>query len=131
MARSMMLDELSILIAAVPFDASAGDYKQAILEDNALGKPTFSSREKSWRHLAQLYTLDREKALFAALAQLAHAEPNSLPLLALVCAFCRDVQLRQSFVLIDRLGLGASLSRPDMESHIEQGFPGRYSPKMR
>lgn len=131
MARSMMLDELSILVAAVPVDASAGDYKHAILEDNALGKPTFSSREKSWRHLAQLYTLDREKALFAALAQLAHAEPNSLPLLALVCAFCRDVQLRQSFVLIDRLAVGASLSRPDMESHIEQGFPGRYSPKMR
>jgi hypothetical protein len=131
MARSMMLDELSILVSSLPEDASVAAYKQAILEDNVLGKPTFSSREKSWRHLAQLYTLDRDKALFAALAQLAHAEPNSLPLLALVCAFCRDAQLRQSFEFIDRLALGASLSRPDMELHIEQGFPGRFSPKMK
>jgi len=131
MARSMMLDELSTLISAVPAEASAGDYKQAVLDENTLGKPTFSSREKSWRHLVQLYALDRQKALFAALAQLAQAEPTSLPLLALVCAFCRDAQLRQSFVLIDRLPLGASLSRPDMETHIEHGFPGRFSPKMR
>jgi hypothetical protein len=131
MARSMMLDELSIIVSSLPEDASVAAYKQAILEDNVLGKPTFSSREKSWRHLAQLYTLDRDKALFAALAQLAHAEPNSLPLLALVCAFCRDAQLRQSFEFIDRLALGASLSRLDMESHIEHGFPGRFSPKMK
>jgi hypothetical protein len=131
MARSMMLDELRILTAAVPSDASVGDYKEAILANNALGKPTFSSREKSWRHLAQLYTLDRERALFAALAQLAHAEPNGLPLLALVCAFCRDAQLRQTFEFIDRLVLGAALSRLDMEQHIEHGFPGRFSPKMK
>ncbi len=131
MARSMMLDELSILVSMAAVDASVGDYKQAVLDDNALGKPTFSSRRKSWRHLTELYTLDRDKSLFAAMAQLAHAEPRSLPLMALAGAFCRDAQLRQSFVLIDRLALGAPLSRPDMESHIERGFPGRFSPKMR
>ena len=131
MARSMMLDEMTALTSTVPVEASLENYRQAILEDNTLGKPTYSSRQKSYRHLFELYGLDPSKALFAALRHLGKAEPTSLPLLALVCTFCRDAQLRQSFSMVDRLFAGEKLSRIDMETHLEEGFPDRFSEKMK
>jgi hypothetical protein len=131
MARSMMLTELSILLRAVPSEAKPPDYKRAILSDNVLGKPTFSSRDKSYKHLAQLYTLDPNFALFRALRRLAADDPASLPLIAMTCTFCRDAQLRHSFALIEQLNAGAVLPRERMEEHLEAGFPGRFSSAMK
>jgi hypothetical protein len=131
MARSMMRDELTALLSAAPLDASTSQYKAAILEDNVLGKPTFASREKSYRHLVELYSLDPGRALFRVLRQLANEEPASLPLLAMTCSFCRDAQLRHSFDLIDSLKTGEALPRERMEQHLEAGFPGRFSPAMK
>ncbi len=131
MARSMMLEELNLLAANAPIEASLEDFRKAVLEENVLGKSTYSSRLKSLRHLTQLYGLDREMALFAALRYLGHAEPSALPLVALVCAFCRDPQLRQSFALVDRLQSGTRYSRLEMESHLEKCFPERFSGKMK
>jgi hypothetical protein len=131
LARSMMLTELTLLTRALPVDAALGDYRRAILDDNVLGKPTYSSREKSFRHLKQLYSLDPARTLFRLLRQLAADEAAGLPLLALTCAFCRDPQLRHSFTLIDTLPPGETVTRQRMEDHLETGFPGRFSPVMR
>ena len=103
---SMMFDELSALVRALPMTATSGDYKTAIVNDNALGKPTFASREKSYRHLVQLYGLDPLLALFRLLRRLGAEDPASLPLIALTCVFCRDPQLRHSFTLVDQLKPG-------------------------
>jgi hypothetical protein len=131
MARSMMLEELNLLAGHAPLEATLEDFRKAVLEENVLGKSTYSSRAKSLRHLTQLYGLDREMALFAALRYLGRAEPSALPLVALVCAFCRDPQLRQSFALVDRLPPGTCYSRLEMESHLEKCFPERFSVKMK
>jgi hypothetical protein len=56
---------------------------------------------------------------------------DSLPQLCLVCAFARDPQLRYSFDLIRTLHLGDVLARSEMEQHLENGFPDRFSPAMK
>lgn len=131
MARSMMLAELTDLVAALPVDATVADYRRAVVDENALGKPTSSSREKSLRHLLELYTLNAGAALFRMMRQLAEDDPASLPLLAVTLAACRDPQLRHSFDMIRALAPGEVLSRQRMEAHLELGFPGRFSPAMK
>jgi len=123
----MMLPELRMLLAAVPSGAGRTDYRTAIVDDNVLGKPTFSSRRKAEKHLYELFGLDPALVLFRVLRRFAAEDANSLPLLALTCAFCRDAQMRASFELIEDLKPGEVLSRERMETHVEAAFPERYS----
>lgn len=131
MARSMMLEELGLLFDAVPPAATRLDYQRAIVDENALGKPTAASRDKSYRHMVELYGLDKSTALFRALRQLAAQDPASIPLMGMVVTFCRDPQLRCSFDLIDKLNPGEVLTRERMEHHLEAGFPARFSAAMK
>jgi hypothetical protein len=131
MARSMMLTELSALFAALPPDADPGAYREAIVTENRLGKPTASSRTKTLSHLVELYGLDPAQLLFRSLRQLASESPRELPLLAMLCAYARDPQLRHSFEMIGALAEGEVLPRERMEQHFEEGFPGRFSKVMK
>lgn len=131
MARSMMLTELTELCRSMPSEAVPLDYRKNIEEDNLLGKPTFGSRQRSYRHLVQLYGLNPDLTLFRVLRRFASEEPESIPLMGMVCAFCRDPQLRQSFDLIDSLKPGEVLPRVRMEAHLETSFPGLYSKAMK
>ncbi len=131
LSRSMMLPEITTLTELLPPDASGPDYPDAVIDKNVLGKPTASSQEKSLRHLIALYGLDPKYALFRVLRQLVADDPESTPLIGMVCTFCRDIQLRASFSLVDQLSVGEVLSRERMESHLEDAFPGRYGPAMR
>ena len=127
MARSMMLDEIAALSKNLPVDTALEDYKKVILEDNVLGKPTYSSRQKSLRHLVQLYSLNPSFALFRIFRTLTETDISSLPLLAVICSFCRDPQLRTSFTLIESLREGEVFPREKMESCLEEAYPNRYS----
>jgi len=131
MSRSMMLPELGLLLGATTADAGRAEYRAAIVDDNILGKPTYSSRRKAEKHLYELYGLDPSFALFRVLRRFAAEDSDSLPLLALTCAFCRDAQLRASFPLIENLKQGEVLSRERMEAHLEAAFPEHYSPAMK
>ncbi len=131
MARSMMLTDIRVLLSSIPSAATRGQYKTAIVEENALGKPTFSSRDKSYRHLTELYGLDRDLTLFRVFRELSDVDATSVPLMAMTCTFCRDLQLRHSFELIERLRVGETLTREQMEEHIEVGFPNRFSRAMK
>lgn len=130
-ARSMMLTELQAVLSETPPSARPTEIEQAIVERNILDKPTLSSRRKSLRHLQELYGLDLAQALFRVLREFSVRDRASIPLLALVCAYARDPQLRQSFELIHRLRVGDVLPRETMEAHLEAGFPGRFSPAMK
>lgn len=131
MARSMMLTELKRICETLPPDAGRSDYRAAIEQDNILGKSTFSSRKKSFAHLSELYTLEPRRTLFRLLRQFAKEDPAGLPLIGMVCAFCRDPQLRRSFALVERLKPGEILSRERMELHLEKCFPHRYTSVMK
>ena len=126
-ARSMMFREFRALILAMPLAVARDDFARAVVEENALEKPTLSSRKKSLRHLMELYGMDPSKALFRVLWDLGHADLDSLPQLCLVCAYARDPQLCHSFELLRTLRLGEVLARVDMEQHLENGFPDRFS----
>ena len=101
-ARSMMFLEMRALVCAMPLDVSRDDFTRAIVEENALNKPTQSSRKKSLRHLVELYGMERSQVLFRVFWEFSHADLDSLPQLCLVCCYSRDPQLRQSFELIRR-----------------------------
>jgi hypothetical protein len=130
-ARSMMFLEMRALVQAMPLSVTKDDFTKAIIDENVLEKPTLSSRKKSLRHLVELYGLDTSKALFRVLWNFGHADFDSLPQLCLVCAYARDPQLRHSFELVRTLRLGEVLERAAMEQHLENGFPGRFSPAMK
>ena len=53
-SRTMMLAELSAVLANVPQGSSAADYREAILERNVLSKTTDSTRRESLRRLREL-----------------------------------------------------------------------------
>jgi len=131
MSRSMMFDELGILENRLPASAVRADYKTAIEDNNILGKPTLSSRQKSYRHLIELYGLDPGYALFRGLRTIGIADGPSLPLIAATCVYCRDPQLRASFELLQSISEGQEITRPEMERCLEDNFPGRYSPAMK
>lgn len=131
MARSMMFEEIQILQESLPLEAKKDDFKRAIVEENILGKPTQSSREKSCHHLTELYGMDPELALFRVLRTLGKADRNSFPLMASTCVYARDPQLRASFDLIASKRDGQEIPRVEMEEHLEASFPGRFSPAMK
>jgi len=130
-ARSMMFLEMRALIYHMPLSVTWEEFSEAVVDENVLEKPTFGSRKKSLRHLVELYGMDPAKALFRVLWDLGHDDLEALPQLCLVCAYARDPQLRHSFELIRTLRLGEVLIRTDMEQHLEEGFPGRFSPAMK
>ncbi len=127
LSRTMMLEELALVLAQTKPDATLPEIASSINEENILGKPTTSSRIKSYKHLVELYGLDCNKALFRILRQLAALDPASLPTIALVCVFCRDPQLRTSFALIRTLTLGEHLPRERVEEFLASAFPNRFS----
>jgi len=131
MSRSMMFDELLVLQNGFPAEAGRGNFQEAIESDNILGKPTVSSRQKSFRHLTELYSLDPGFALFRNLRKIGSADEQSFPLIAATCVFCRDPQLRASFDLILSKKAGEIVSRAEMEAHLETAFPGRFSEAMK
>ncbi len=126
----MMLSEFRLLLQESR-EASLADFRRLIEEENLLGKPTFASRQKSIRHLIELYGLEASQALFRVLLRFATLAPDSLPLLGLVCVFCRDPQLRGSFTLLEQTNPATPIPRRLMEEHLETLFPDRFSPAMK
>lgn len=73
-ARTMMLDDLRLLLSHTPAKASRADYVAAIVADNVLGKATKKARELALRHLGTLYGLDGANSIFRALRRLWHVQ---------------------------------------------------------
>src|SRR5271165_2133178 len=89
-SRTMMLAELGAVLDNVPKGSDAAEYRDAILHRNLLGKSTDSTRQKSLRHLRELYALDEGMPIFGLLRKLHGMDGTSLPLLAVQVAWARD-----------------------------------------
>jgi len=128
-SRTMMLAELEIVLAAVPLGSDALAYREAIVDRNALGKPTDSTRLKSLRHLRELYALDEAVPIFGLLRKLHAADQGqSLPLLALQVAWSRDQLLRATTQPVLDALVGECVARARLEDVFEAAFPDQYSP---
>lgn len=129
-SRTMMLDELEVLLAACSPDATYDDYARAIVDDNVLRKATLSTRQKSLRHLRELYALRPEIPLFSALRALWADDPESHPLLALTCAAARDPLVRCTVEPIEAASPGQPLDAHDLAREVASSFPARFSPNV-
>ena len=69
-SRTIMLDELTTVFAAVPADSKATVYVDAIVEENCLAKQTVSTRRLSMQRLRELYALDPSVPIFRILRRL-------------------------------------------------------------
>jgi hypothetical protein len=105
-SRTMMLAELGAVLANIPRGSSAADYREAILRRNVLGKTTDSTRQKSLRHLRELYALDEATPIFGLMRRLHATDAASLLLLAMLVAWARDPLLRH-----DPAGYGGTRGR--------------------
>ena len=127
-ARTMMLDDLRLLLAQTPPQSTRADYASAVVDGNVLGKPTRKARELALRHMATLYALDLANPIFRALRRLWSLDAAAQPLLALAVALARDPLLRCTQAFILRQAVGAAVPREAMETHLNDTHPERFSP---
>jgi hypothetical protein len=126
-SRTMMLAELDALLANVPRGSKAGDYRDAILQRNVLGKTTDSTRQKSLRHLRELYALDEAMPIFGLLRKLYAKDAASLPILAFQVAWARDPLLRGTTQPVMDASEGERVETARLAQALEATFPGQYS----
>ena len=109
-SRTLMLDELSRVLAATQPEAGIAEFRRLVVEDNVLGKRTATTREHTVRKLKALYALDPSVPVYRVMRGLwDHDEPGR-PLLAFLCAAARDPLLRASATTILDAPEGASIT---------------------
>jgi hypothetical protein len=126
-ARTMMLDDLRVLFAHLPADATRADYVTEVVSNNLLGKPTKKARELAHRHLATLYALDTQSALFRALRRLWTSDEAAQPVLALTAALARDPLLRGTQAFILQKQPGTPVAREELEKLLGSTHQDRFS----
>lgn len=127
-ARTMMLDDLRLLLSHTAADAERADYVSAVIDANVLGKPTRKARELALRHLATLYALDSANPIFRAMRRLWPLNEAAQPLLALAVALARDPLLRDSQAFVRSLAAGLPVPREAVEQYLGATHPERFSP---
>jgi hypothetical protein len=106
------------LLRVVPLDGSLEHYRRAVVEDNVLGRPTQVGRQRSFRHLRELYFLDPARREFAALRRLWDVDPAARPLMSGILAFTRDGILRASFSAIRQTLPGGVVTSDDLSKAV-------------
>lgn len=121
-SHTIGIPHLVELLRMVPADGGADQYRDAVNEDNVLGRPTQAGRQRSFRHLRELYFLDPGRPEFAALRYFWDIDSSSRPLLAGLLAFTRDEVLRASFAAIAGLPAGSSVTSADLTAAVAAQF---------
>lgn len=126
-SRTMMLEELGAVLAAVPSGSNAADYRNAILQRNVLSKVTDSTRQKSLRHLRELYAVDEATSIFGFLRKLYAIDAASLRLLAVQVAWARDPIFRATSEPIMNASEGERVHTASLAQELEATFSDQYS----
>jgi hypothetical protein len=122
-----MLAELCELFRVCPQAVPLQDYKTATIELNALGKKSLPARERTFRYLRELYSLDTDDVTFFALRQLWCVDVAAQPLLALLSAIDRDQAFRATAGLILAVKPGQPVTSDDLRSAVQRQYPESYS----
>lgn len=126
-SRTMMLVELTDLLAVLPATATREDYAEAIIEDNVLGKQTASTRRLTNQRLGELHGLSQSIPIFRILRRLWDIDEQGRPLIALLCALARDPLLRASAQAVLPMPVGGELTRSSMTSAIRAATGNRLN----
>ena len=85
-SRTIMLEELQLLLAACPVTATLEVYQRAIIDDNVLRKYTLTTRKRTLKSLRETLSPRPEGITRFALRDLWHADSAAQPLLLPCCA---------------------------------------------
>lgn len=119
-SRTIMLEELSMLLDAALDTASRKDYADAVLEGNCLGKRTSANRKHSFQNLSELYGLDARLILFRVMRYLWGKHESSRPLLGLLLALARDPLLRATAKSVIQTPFEREFIRQSMEDALSE-----------
>ena len=126
-SRTIMLAELTDLLAGVPADAAREDYATAIVDENVLGKQTIATRRLTNQRLGELYGLEPRLSIFRVLRRLWARDEAGRPLLAMLCALARDPLLRSTAPAVLALPVGAELVRVSFLGALRQVVGSRLN----
>lgn len=126
-ARSMMIEELKVLLIAHDENATRAEYEDSIVNFNFLLKPTEKSRKLTFRYLVDLYGLDNHIPLFKVFREWWGLSESTQAVLALQLAVARDPLLRASTEVILHLEPREHLPRKCMEAFLAKDNPERFS----
>jgi hypothetical protein len=127
-SRTIMLKELSLLLDGVPREAPAFRYREAIIEDNLLGKATRSTRLRTTEHLTALYALSPKLTLFRLLRTFWESEHAGRPMLAFLAASGRDNLLRDSTDYVLAVPRGKGVDAAGIAQGLSERYPSRFRP---
>jgi hypothetical protein len=122
----MMLDELSLVLEEVGENAKADAYLSAIVEENVLGKPTQTTRQRTAKRLTELYSLDPTCTVFRLLRLFWAAGSDGRPMLAFLAAAARDPLLREATPWVLGIEMETVVSPVTIAEQLERQFPGRF-----
>jgi len=126
-SRTIMFEDLQSTLEACSESAARAELAAAIIENNCLGKQTLATRRLSCQRLSELYSLDPEVPVFAALFRLWRFEAAARPQLALLCAIARDPLLAATARAIIALPPGEEFRRDDMRRAVREAVGDRLN----
>jgi len=110
------------LLRAVPADAPHERYREVVVDENALGRPTHTGRQRTFRHLRELYFLDPTRPEFESMRRVWDVDPDARPMLAGILAFTRDGILRASFPAVQQAPAGAVVTSDDLTKAVTAAY---------
>jgi len=126
-SRTIMLDELTLLLRAASRRASRDEYARAVVVENCLGKETASNRELTWRRLRELYGLDQKIQLFRIFRDLWLRDQYDHALLSLLLALARDPLLRATAPAVLDTPFGHEFARQQMKDALADVVGERFN----
>ncbi len=124
-----MLDDLAALFKEFSPDTTKKTYREAVVDENVLGKQTASTRKYNFQRLAELYALDPNVPIFRLLRRYWDADEGSgRPVMGMLCALARDPILRMTAAPVIALRLGTLFEKEALEQAVAEAAPGRFSP---
>ncbi len=125
-SRTMMLDELSLVLGGVPAAAKPEAYAAAVVEANVLGKPTQTTRKRTLQRLVGLYALDPKCPLFRLLRHFWTTDTTARPVIAYLVAAARDPVLRDMTPFVVAVPVGNPVTPDQIAKFLGEKFPMRF-----
>lgn len=126
-SRTLMLEELATILAHTQPGSSKDEIVRAIVDENALGKDTVSTRRATAQRLSELYALDTGVPIFRALQKLWPVDRNAQPTLALLSGLARDPLLRATAPAVLALRDGQNFDRSQTTEALKTYATGRLN----
>lgn len=126
-SRTIMLKEISRLLASSDAAGNLEDYGRSVVGRNVLGKATESTRQKTFRHLRELYGLSAVLPIFSIYRELMKFDPQSGPSLSFLIAWARDPLLRATSPAILGATIGERVASDDLQQVLVDAYPHQYS----